>query len=105
MSHTYTRTAALLAEFGDAFEAADRVILHRIYASAREKPVSGVTGETLYSEVAARHGEVSYYREPEDALEPLLGLLRPGDLVVTMGAGDNWRLGRMLADRLREMPV
>jgi UDP-N-acetylmuramate--alanine ligase len=102
MSHTYSRTAALMKEFAAAFEAADKVILHRIYASARERPVGGVSGETLYREVAARHGDVTYYPELEEALEPLLAALEPGDLFVTMGAGDNWRLGRMLAERLGE---
>ncbi len=93
MSHTYSRTRALLAEFGRCFSAADEVIIHRIYASARETDVS-VTGEELAREVAKHHPMVSYAADPLDAAPRLVRTLRAGDLLITMGAGDNWRLGR-----------
>jgi UDP-N-acetylmuramate--alanine ligase len=93
MSHTYSRTRALLAEFGRCFSAADEVIIHRIYASARETDVS-VTGEELAREVAKHHPMVSYAADPLDAAPRLVHTLRAGDLFITMGAGDNWRLGR-----------
>ena len=93
MSHTYSRTRALLAEFGRCFGAADEVVIHRIYASARETDVS-VTGEELAREVAKHHPMVSYAADPLDAAPRLVRTLRDGDLFITMGAGDNWRLGR-----------
>ena len=93
MSHTYSRTRALLAEFGQCFGAADEVVIHRIYASARETDVS-VTGEELAREVAKHHPMVSYAADPLDAAPRLVRTLRDGDLFITMGAGDNWRLGR-----------
>jgi UDP-N-acetylmuramate--alanine ligase len=96
MSHTYTRTAALLEEFASSFERADVVILHKIYASAREAYTGGVTGLTLFEKTKGLRGEVYYTEEPEDAAELLQGLLRPGDIFLTRGAGDNWRLGKIL---------
>jgi UDP-N-acetylmuramate--alanine ligase len=100
MPHTYSRTRALLAEFAECFASADLVILHRIYASAREKAAgTGVDGRTLYREVAARHPAVEYYEEPLEAVEALAERLQDGDLFVTMGAGDNWRVGQALLAR------
>jgi UDP-N-acetylmuramate--alanine ligase len=104
MAHTYSRTRALLPQFAECFAPADLVVLHRIYASARETAAQAgqerVDGRTLHREVAARHPAVLYYEEPSDAVEPLAGMLRPGDLFVTMGAGDNWKMGRALLARL-----
>jgi UDP-N-acetylmuramate--alanine ligase len=96
MSHTYSRTQALLPEFGGCFAAADMVILHRIYASAREQNVHGITGRDLFREVEKNKRQVRYFEEPEDAVPFLAADLKPGDLFLTMGAGDNWKLGRQL---------
>jgi len=98
MPHTYSRTQALLKQFGGCFEQADEVILHRIYASARER-AGTVDGRTLFREVARHHPSVRYFEDPLEAVGPLSGELRPGDLFVTMGAGDNWRVGRELLAR------
>ena len=88
MSHTYSRTAALLDGYADAFTAADEVILHRIYASARERPDGSVTGRTLFERMAARRRGVRYFEEPMDALGVLRSELGPGDLFLTLGAGE-----------------
>jgi UDP-N-acetylmuramate--alanine ligase len=96
MSHTYSRTQALLPAFGRSFGQADLVVLHRIYASAREPNAQGISGMDLYREVARHHGAVRYFEEPMDAVPYLSGVLAPGDLLLTMGAGDNWKLGRAL---------
>jgi UDP-N-acetylmuramate--alanine ligase len=101
MSHTYTRTAALLDEFAASFGAADILFLHRIYGSAREEYGGGVTGRTLFEKTLALRDKVYYIEEPPDAVEILKKTLRPGDLFLTMGAGDNWKLGRLLADYYR----
>ncbi|MDR0301107.1 MAG: UDP-N-acetylmuramate--L-alanine ligase [Treponema sp.] len=92
MSHTYTRTSALLDEFASAFEEADIVFLHKIYASARENYSGGVNGRTLYEKVAARM-DARYEDEPEEAFDSLCEILKPGDLFITLGAGNNWPLG------------
>jgi UDP-N-acetylmuramate--alanine ligase len=98
MSHTYTRTAALLDEFASSFEKADMVFLHKIYPSARETYHGGVTGETLFEKTKALHGNVYYTEEPEDAAGELKKILKTGDLFITMGAGDNWKLGAELLE-------
>lgn len=100
MSHTYTRTAALLEEFASSFAAADLLYLHRIYASARERYSGGVDGRTLYDRTAALRRGVKYVDDPEAAADEIVDLLAPGDLFLTMGAGDNWKLGRAVLARL-----
>ena len=108
MSHTYSRTQALLKEFAKCFTAADEVILHKIYSSARENPADfDITGRTLYEAVLATGQQnVHYYEEILDAsdfakaeLEKTLGPEYPdGYLFVTMGAGDNWKLGKEILE-------
>jgi len=104
MSHTYSRTRGLFDRFCSSFDGADAVILHKIYPSAREaEPTDGegITGKTLYERVAARKKEVYYFHEPEQALDFCLEYLKPGDLFLTMGAGNNWVLGKKLLERKR----
>jgi UDP-N-acetylmuramate--alanine ligase len=107
MSHTYTRTASLLDEFAASFDHADLLALHRIYASAREEYRGGVTGLSLFEKARDRLRDeggrrVFYTEEPEDASETLIKTLRPGDLFITLGAGDNWKLGRKLLSFYKE---
>jgi UDP-N-acetylmuramate--alanine ligase len=109
MSHTYTRTASLLDEFAASFDNADIVFLHKIYSSAREVYRGGVSGKTLFekaqehlSRVPGKGGNVFYVEEPLDGYEPLKAILKPGDLFITMGAGDNWKLGEKLFNYYRE---
>lgn len=108
MSHTYSRTAALLEEFAEALVAADVLFLHRIYASAREAQRDGVTGRSLEQAVRrqlehnprARLESLTYIDTPLDAVEAVVQLLRPGDIFLTMGAGDNWQVGLAVLDTL-----
>jgi len=100
MSHTYSRTQALLGEFASSFGAADEVILHEIYASAREQYDGTVTGKTLFDATKPKHRNVHYSDAVMDARPYLEKSLKSGDLFVTMGAGDNWQLGKaVLEDR------
>ncbi|MFW6288636.1 MAG: UDP-N-acetylmuramate--L-alanine ligase [Spirochaetota bacterium] len=100
MSHTYSRTLALLDDFARALSAADVLVLHDIYASAREENPGGIDGEVL-SVAAHRYAEqVHYVPGVLDAAPLLERILRPGDLFVTMGAGNNWELGLLMRDRL-----
>ncbi len=93
MSHTYSRTKTLLDEFASSFSAADEVVLHKIYASARETDTQGIDGRTLYNATARVHPKVVYFDEILEALPYYQRTLKPGDLLVTMGAGDNWKVG------------
>jgi UDP-N-acetylmuramate--alanine ligase len=101
MSHTYTRTAALLDEFASSFTSADVLLLHKIYASAREKYEGGVNGKTLFEHAANFNQNIHYFEEPIDAKDFLLKELNPGDLFITMGAGDNWKLGKAVFEALK----
>ena len=101
MSHTYTRTAALLDDFAGAFGDADCLFLHKIYSSARENYSGGITGKTLYEKIAALWGAqksdvIRYEEEPLDAFMALTEILRPGDIFITVGAGNNWPLAEKL---------
>ncbi len=93
MSHTYSRTKALLDEFAASFAAADEVILHKIYSSARETDTLGIDGRTLFDATVRVHPNVQYFEEVLDAVPYYRQTLKPGDLLVTMGAGDNWKAG------------
>lgn len=99
MPHTYSRTQKLLNDFARCFGAADELVLHRIYASAREQATGAVSGRKLYEAVRRHHPGVHYFHEPSDALPFLERTLRAGDLFITMGAGDNYKLGQELYRR------
>src|SRR5690606_35718136 len=85
--HRYTRTRDLLQDFATSFNEADRLIVTEVYA-ASEDPIPGVSGEALAEAVRAHgHREVSF--APRAALvEALRAQLQPGDLLITLGAGD-----------------
>lgn len=111
MSHTYSRTEALLKDFASCFDSADEVILHKIYSSARENPADfKITGKTLYEETLKYHKNVHYFEEILDAKDFVLSELEKplekskypdGYLFVTMGAGDNWKLGKAILETLK----
>jgi UDP-N-acetylmuramate--alanine ligase len=85
--HRYTRTAALMNEFGPALSAADHVVLADVY-SAGEDPIDGVTLETLAAAIR-RNGPASLELASrfEDIVPALVRAARPGDVVLTLGAG------------------
>lgn len=93
--HTYTRTKALMPEFASALSKADHVVLADIYA-ARETDNLGISSETLKEEIA-KLGADSYYFPSFDLIENfLLEKCQPGDLLITMGAGDVVKIGEKL---------
>ena len=87
--HRYTRTAALHEEFGTAFHDADAVVVTDVYG-AGEAPIPGVSGRLVVDAVATRDPgvPVSYAAGRDELLSRVRGLLRPGDLCCTLGAGD-----------------
>lgn len=98
--HRYTRTKFLREEFGKAFAAADIVILTDIYA-AGEQPIPGISGETLVQEIEKQGRSVIYIKNREDIPAYLYTIARPGDLLMTMGAGNIWQTGEQLVEMLR----
>jgi len=98
--HRYTRTQDLVDEFAVAFNQADLLFLTEIYA-AGESPIPGVTGERLAQTIQGSGGPpLTYVPNKEELVEKVLPHLRSGDLVLTMGAGDIWKTGRALLERL-----
>jgi UDP-N-acetylmuramate--alanine ligase len=98
--HRYTRTQDLVDEFAVAFNQADLLFLTEIYP-AGESPIPGVTGERLAQTIQGSGGPpLTYVPLKEELVEKVLPALRPGDMVLTMGAGDIWKTGRALLERL-----
>ncbi|MBP3894912.1 MAG: UDP-N-acetylmuramate--L-alanine ligase, partial [Mogibacterium sp.] len=95
--HTYTRTKALFDEFVDAFEGADVLVLTDIYA-AREKDVYNVSSYKLMNAIKAKYPdrEVYYVKDFEDIVKYIEKFAAEGDIVMTMGAGDIYKVGDML---------
>ncbi len=93
--HLFSRTRDLAADFGRALIAADRVIVTGIYPS-RERPVAGVTGELVVAAArAAGHGRVEWCPDWRD-VPALLAAIGESDVVLTLGAGDIYRLAEQL---------
>lgn len=97
--HTYTRTLALFDEFADSFGDADVLILAEIYA-AREKNIYKVSSKGLAEEVLKKHPEKEVYYM--DSFEEMAAYVKEhaaaGDLVLTMGAGDIYKVGEMILE-------
>lgn len=89
-SHTYSRTKALLAEFARSFAQADQVVINDIFASAREKDNLGLTGLKLTQAIKKHQPHVSYCPGKEETIEFIANHVRPGDVVFTVGAGNNF---------------
>ena len=99
--HRYTRTYHLRDEFVTAFNQADVLVVMDIYA-AGEAPIAGVTAADLAERIRAHgHRHVTYLGgDRERLLAHLVDITRPGDLVLTLGAGDVGQLGPALLARL-----
>ncbi len=99
--HLYSRTRDFCADFGRSFFDADILIVTDIYP-AREEPIPGVTGELVAD--AARslgHRQVVYIPEKDNVTEYLKSIIRKGDMVITMGAGDIWKVGEALMEKMK----
>lgn len=100
-SHRYTRTAVFAREFGEALGLADEVIVLEVY-SAGEQAIAGASGEVIAAAVPLPAGSVHF--EPSWAHVPqvVVERARPGDVVMTMGAGDVGLLAPQIVELLRE---
>lgn len=87
--HRYSRTRAFGSEFGAAFDDADRVVLMEVY-SAGEAPIPGVSGKTVLDALLEHrpHAGAAFFPHRADVAGYVADRARPGDLVMTMGAGD-----------------
>ena len=94
--HLYSRTKTFAREFGHALDTADEVFVLDVYA-AREQPMAGISGATVAEHVSV---PVQYVPDFSAVAERVAGSARPGDVVVTMGAGDVTMLGQEILTAL-----
>ena len=98
--HRYSRTQALFDDFLTAFYQADLLVVMDIYP-AGEEPIEGVDAAALAAGVAGHgHKDARYLPEPSAVVAHLLETVRPGDIVITLGAGNVWQVGAALAEAL-----
>jgi UDP-N-acetylmuramate--alanine ligase len=99
--HTYSRTRALLSAFASCFAEADHVLITDVYA-AREYDTLGVHASQLAEMVRSTHPDARYVGGLEEAAKTLLAELHPGDVLLTLGAGDGYQVGERVLATLRE---
>ena len=98
--HRYSRTQQLMAEFGPALREADEIVLTDIYA-ASEEPLPGVTVEALADAIRAGAGKpVRLAKRLDDVVATLVELAKPGDAVITLGAGSIGTVPKRLIEAL-----
>lgn len=96
--HRYSRTFHLFDPFSRCFGEADEVVITPIYSPAGEERIEGISSEKLVELIAQNSNpNVTFLPSKEETTDYLLGHLRPGDLVLTMGAGDIWKVAEQLA--------
>lgn len=100
--HRYTRTAQLSERFGDAFNQADVIVVSEIY-SAGEPPMENIKADLIVDAIKRKENRpVVFCLTKAEVLDYLVNTVQPGDLVVTLGAGDIWTVGVELVNRLKE---
>jgi UDP-N-acetylmuramate--alanine ligase len=102
--HLPSRTRDLMDEFASCFDGADLVVLTDIFLS-REKPMPGITGDLLADKMKNIRGNaaVEYVKNKLDIPSALADIVRPRDLVITLGAGDIRAAGETFLDRAGRM--
>jgi UDP-N-acetylmuramate--alanine ligase len=99
--HRYTRTQALFTEFLSAFADADVLILTDIYP-ASEPPIEGVHASTLCDAIRAQgHPDVRYIAGFDEIADHIVSIAKPGDAVITQGAGSVWKVGEALLQKMQ----
>lgn len=96
--HRYSRTESCWHDFTNCFSQCDRLILIDIYA-AGEAPLPGITSERLSHEV--KHDHCQYIAKNEQLADKILSQLQPNDVFVTLGAGDGWKIGLELLQKIK----
>jgi UDP-N-acetylmuramate--alanine ligase len=98
--HRFTRTRDLFQDFTQAFDLCDRLILTEIYP-ASEEPIVGISGKAL-AEAMSKPG-VSFHADKATLAEQVRLEILPGDVVLTLGAGDITHIGHQLAKNLKKI--
>ena len=98
--HLFTRTQAFFREFAKTLQIADVVVITDIYP-AREQPIPGVTAKLIYVECQRSMGDQCFHIPDLDDLEKILDeIVKPNDLIITMGAGSIWRYSESYTNHL-----
>lgn len=100
--HRYTRVQTLVDDFGKAFTEADKTVILDVY-SAGEEPIPGVSGRSIVESILERYprAQVAFIPHRDEIAPYLKAIALPGDIVLTMGAGDVTTIGPELVDVLR----
>ena len=96
--HRYTRTALLKDQFGQAFSDADKIFITDIYA-ASEKPIPGISGKSIADAIKGK--DVVYVPRKEKIVDHIMQDIKEGDIILTLGAGDIYTIGKELLTRLK----
>ena len=103
--HLYSRTRDLADDFAHAFYDANVLVVTDVYP-AREAPIEGINGQMIADRARDYgHRDVHYVEQKTDLPTALRDIVEPGDLVVTMGAGDIWRYGQAFLEALQAPPL
>ncbi len=103
--HLFSRTRDFHADFAKAFMESDILIVTNIYP-AREESIPGVTGELITNSVAELgHPHVIYLDDLDNLCTEIQSISKPGDMIITMGAGTIWRYSEQLTNYLKDHPV
>jgi UDP-N-acetylmuramate--alanine ligase len=100
--HRYSRTKLLAKDFGTAFDQADAVVITEIYP-AGEKPIKGINAGLILKKIKDSNKSMALEFCPtrQDMVDFLIKTTKPGDLVITLGAGDIWKTGEEFLERLK----
>jgi UDP-N-acetylmuramate--alanine ligase len=101
--HTYTRTLALFDEFAESFDSADKIIMSEIYA-AREKNIYKISSKELVNEIKRVNPtkDVYYFADFEEIANFVLNNAQSEDLIITMGAGDIYKVAEIILEKDRQ---
>lgn len=102
--HLFSRTRDFASDFARGLASADQVVLLPVYG-AREAPIPGVGSHLILEELAKLGFAATLADSPDDAVAAIVAGARPGDLVLTVGAGDVTRLGPVVLDAIGEEPL
>ena len=98
--HRFTRTADLMDEFSGSFLDVDSLVLLDIYP-ASERPIPGITAEVLAEKMKEKGQQnLFFFKDREEAMGYLLAGMKAGDVLLTLGAGDVWKMGEKIVERL-----
>lgn len=99
--HLYSRTRDFYDEFGKSFLLCDVLVVTDVYP-AREEPIQGVTGELIaHAAKQFGHKDAHYIPEKKDVPDYLKNIVKRGDIIITMGAGDIWKYGEEFLKQLQ----